>query len=159
MQTSFSIGELAREFGVSLRTLRFYEDKGLISPQRQGLNRIYGRRERGRVRLILMGKRVGFSLDEIKEMLDLYDLKDGRTSQLRLALAPLRRSRWTCCSARSGTWKRAIAELTRTMRVVEGMLQEREADGRSPRTRCFRRRNERVYKTLGSDAYVRVTLR
>ena len=126
MQTFFSIGELAREFGVSLRTLRFYEDKGLISPHRQGMSRIYGRREKARIRLILMGKNVGFSLDEIKEMLDLYDLKDARTSQLRLALARFG-EHVNVLLRKKQDLETAIAELTRTMAVVEGMLNEREA--------------------------------
>src|SRR5690349_16348535 len=84
-KTIFTIGDLAREFGVTLRALRFYEDKGLLTPQREGLNRLYSRRDRARLKLILMGKRVGFSLVEIKEMLDLYDLKDGQVTQLKVA--------------------------------------------------------------------------
>ncbi|MEM6616769.1 MAG: MerR family DNA-binding transcriptional regulator [Pseudomonadota bacterium] len=82
---TFSIGELSREFGVTLRTLRFYEDKGIVSPQRAGTTRIYDRRDRARLRLALQGKRVGFSLVEIKEMIDLYDLRDGQITQYRVA--------------------------------------------------------------------------
>lgn len=85
-QAWFTIGDLSREFDVTLRTLRFYEDKGLLSPRREGLNRIYSRRDRARLRLVLMGKRLGFALSDIKEMLDLYDQKDGPTEQLRVAL-------------------------------------------------------------------------
>ncbi|HEV7283616.1 MAG TPA: MerR family DNA-binding transcriptional regulator, partial [Kaistia sp.] len=85
-QTTFTIGDLSREFDVTLRTLRFYEDKALLNPRREGLNRIYSRRDRSRLKLVLMGKKVGFSLTEIKEMLDLYDLKDGQVLQMRLAL-------------------------------------------------------------------------
>lgn len=81
---TFTIGDLAREFGVTLRTLRFYEDKGLLNPQRQGLTRLYSRRDRARLKLILMGKKVGFSLMEIREMLDLYDVKNGQTKQLQV---------------------------------------------------------------------------
>jgi DNA-binding transcriptional MerR regulator len=77
----YSIGDLSREFGVTLRTLRFYEDKGLISPQRRGTTRLYNRRDRARLQLILRGKKVGFSLEDIKEMLDLYDLRDGQVTQ------------------------------------------------------------------------------
>ena len=65
MQRTFTIGDLSKEFGVTLRTLRFYEDKNLIHPRRQGPNRVYGRRERARLRLVLLGRKVGFSLDEI----------------------------------------------------------------------------------------------
>lgn len=67
------IQEAARQLGVTMRTLRFYEDKDLIAPQRVGTTRIYSRREIGRMQLILRGKRLGFSIREIKEFLDLYD--------------------------------------------------------------------------------------
>ncbi len=77
-KTQFTIGDLAKEFGTTLRTLRFYEDKGLLNPKRDGMNRIYNRRDRARLKLVLMGKRVGFSLTEIRDMLDLYDLRDGQ---------------------------------------------------------------------------------
>lgn len=133
MQTTFTIGELAREFGVTLRTLRFYEDKGLISPHRQGVARIYGRRERARVKLILLGKKVGFSLSEIKEMLDLYDLKDGRTTQLRVAISRFGEQVETLRRQKIDI-ERAIAELTRTMAVIQGMLNEREAHEPRPGT-------------------------
>ena len=68
---SYSITDLSEEFGVTARALRFYEDEGLISPERQGLTRIYSRRDRARLAWILRGKRVGFSLTEIREMIDL----------------------------------------------------------------------------------------
>jgi DNA-binding transcriptional MerR regulator len=81
----YTIGELTKEFGVTPRTLRFYEEKDLVSPQRHGLERIYTRRDRGRLRLIIIGKNVGFSLEEIKAMLDLYELGDGGKTQLTVA--------------------------------------------------------------------------
>ncbi|MCC2113902.1 MAG: MerR family DNA-binding transcriptional regulator, partial [Hyphomicrobiales bacterium] len=86
-KTTFTIGDLAREFGTTLRTLRFYEDKGLLHPKRDGQQRLYSRRDRARLNLILRGKRVGFSLNEIREMVDLYDLRDGQVTQLRVALS------------------------------------------------------------------------
>jgi DNA-binding transcriptional MerR regulator len=64
----FTIGELARDFGVTLRALRFYENKGLLSPQREGLNRLYSRQDRSRLALILKGKKLGFTLAEIQQM-------------------------------------------------------------------------------------------
>src|SRR3569832_1922172 len=83
---SFTITNLAREFDVTARTIRFYEDQGLIAPTRQGLNRIYSRADRFRLGWILRGKRLGFSLAEIKELLDLYETDRSRVSQLKAAL-------------------------------------------------------------------------
>ncbi len=80
----YSVTELARELGVTPRTLRFYEDRGLIDPQRAGTTRVYTRRERARMILILRGKRLGFTLREIKEYLDLYELDPAHAGQLRL---------------------------------------------------------------------------
>jgi DNA-binding transcriptional MerR regulator len=68
-RTVFSIGELARDFGVTLRALRFYENKGLLSPQREGLNRLYSLRDRDRLELILRGKKLGFTLNEIQDLI------------------------------------------------------------------------------------------
>lgn len=124
---TYTIGDLSREFGVSLRTLRFYEDKALLNPKRQGLNRIYGRRDRARLKLVLMGKKVGFSLGEIKEMLDLYDLKDGQVTQLRVALSRFE-AQVAQLKAQRDHLDNAIEELTRTMSVVAGMLRDREAE-------------------------------
>ncbi len=82
-QETFTITELSREFNVTARAIRFYEDKGLIAPTRNGQQRVFSPRDRARLRLILVGKRVGFSLAEIGEMLDLYDLGDRRETQWR----------------------------------------------------------------------------
>ena len=77
----YSIGELCEEFAVTARALRFYEDESLISPERRGTTRLYSERDRARLAWILRGKRVGLSLADIKELLDLYDLGDGRKTQ------------------------------------------------------------------------------
>ena len=87
LKTRFTIGDLASEFDVSLRALRFYEDKRLLAPQRHGRMRVYSRRDRARLRLILLGKRVGLSLMEIRELLDSYTKKDRGRMQLKLACA------------------------------------------------------------------------
>ena len=79
----WTIGELSREFDATARALRFYEDKGMLHPQRDGLNRLYSVRDRARLQLILRGKRVGFSLMEIREMIDLYDLGDNQRAQMQ----------------------------------------------------------------------------
>lgn len=80
-KTHHSIGELCDEFGVTARALRFYEDEALIAPERRGTQRLYTDRDRARLAWILRGKRVGLSLADIKELLDLYDVGDGRETQ------------------------------------------------------------------------------
>jgi len=127
-QTSFTIGDLAREFGVTLRTLRFYEDKGLLNPTRDGMNRIYSRRDRGRLKLVLMGKKVGFSLMEIKEMLELYDLKDGQVQQMQLALKKFN-EQIGILERQKVEIEKALDELRRTVHVVSGLLRQKEAGG------------------------------
>lgn len=122
----FTIGELSSEFGVTARTLRFYEDKGLISPERRGQRRIYSRRDRARLKLILQGKRVGFSLAEIQEMLDLYDLRDGQETQMRVSLNKFR-ERIAALERQKRDIEQAIADLTRTCTVIEDMLKERKS--------------------------------
>ncbi len=82
-QRIYSIAELAREFAITARTIRFYEDEGLVSPKRQGLTRLYSAGDRARLGWILRGKRLGFSLSEIKELLDLYQVDRTGVSQLR----------------------------------------------------------------------------
>lgn len=83
----YSIGDLASEFAVSHRAIRFYEDHGLLAPQRIGGNRVYGARDRARLQLILRGKRLGFALADIKELLNLYDIDPDHLEQLRATLA------------------------------------------------------------------------
>jgi DNA-binding transcriptional MerR regulator len=87
---TYSIRQLAKEFEVTARALRFYEDKGLIHPIRKGQTRFYSARDRARLKLILRGKRMGFSLMEINEILDLYSRKDGGVTQMRASLAKYR---------------------------------------------------------------------
>ena len=77
----YSIGEMCDAFGVTARALRFYEDENLISPERRGTTRLYTDRDRARLAWILRGKRVGLSLADIKELLDLYDVGDNRRTQ------------------------------------------------------------------------------
>lgn len=120
----YRIGELASEFDVTLRTLRFYEDKGLLQPRRIGSTRLYSRRDRARLKLILLGKRVGFPLQDIREMLALYEPGGNNLRQLEVVeemgveqLDRLHRER-----ARLDA---AIEELTQTLDLVRQTITER----------------------------------
>ncbi len=93
MSTIFTISELAREFAVTTRTIRFYEDEGLLSPKREGTNRVFSQRDRVRLKLVLRGKRLGFSLAEIRELFELYDVSRDEHKQLEEFLARLERRR------------------------------------------------------------------
>lgn len=93
MSGSYSISDLAREFDLTTRTIRFYEDEGLLSPERRGQTRIYSAGDRVRLMLILRGKRLNFSLAECKEIFDLYDPEQGNRAQLTLMLDKLGRRR------------------------------------------------------------------
>ncbi|MGC4942574.1 MerR family transcriptional regulator [Kribbella sp. DT2] len=79
---TWTITELASEYDVTLRTIRFYEDRGLLTPERRGTARVYHPRDRVRLALILRGKRLGFSLDEIATIVDMYDAEPGEEGQL-----------------------------------------------------------------------------
>ena len=90
LERTFTIRNLCVEFKVTPRALRFYEDKGLLYPAREGMNRVYNHRDRARLQLILRGKRVGLSLSEIREILDLYDENDGGAAQMAKSLKKFR---------------------------------------------------------------------
>src|SRR5687768_9541685 len=93
MTATHSITELAREFGVTTRTLRHYEAEGLLNPARHGTSRVFSARDRVRLKLVLRGVRLGFSLNEIKELFDLYDLSKDARHQLEAFLSKLEKRR------------------------------------------------------------------
>ncbi|MBI3043719.1 MAG: MerR family DNA-binding transcriptional regulator [Betaproteobacteria bacterium] len=89
MRNTFTISDLAKEFGVTTRTIRFYEDQGLLSPKREGTSRVFSNRDRVRLKLALRGKRLGFSLAEIRELFELYDVSRDERRQLEEFLVRL----------------------------------------------------------------------
>jgi DNA-binding transcriptional MerR regulator len=93
MSDSHTITDLAKEFGITTRTIRHYEDEGLLSPRREGLNRLFSHRDRVRLKLTLRGKRLGFTLAEIRELFDLYDLAHDEKRQLQEFLTKLEKRR------------------------------------------------------------------
>ena len=109
-----SIGELCDEFGVTARALRFYEDEQLIAPERRGTQRLYSDRDRARLAWILRGKRVGLSLAEIKELLDLYDIGDGRRTQ-RIKTVEI-------CQARVDKLKEQRVDIEATIKELESFI-------------------------------------
>jgi DNA-binding transcriptional MerR regulator len=122
----YAIGELASELGVTTRTIRFYESKGLIAPARRGVARAYARRDRARVMLILRGKNLGFSLEEIGEYLKLYDADPGHIAQTQMLL---------------GRVERAIEELQAKRADIDRTLKELK----EMRSQCA----EHLKKTVG----------
>lgn len=93
MTELYSISDLASEFDVTTRAIRFYEDQGLLDPQRHGRKRIYGQRDRVRLKLVLRGKRLGFSLQEIGEIIELYDADSGEAGQLKFFIEKIQERR------------------------------------------------------------------
>ncbi len=119
MTKLLTVTELARELGVTARAIRFYEDKGLIAPQRVGNRRVYSNRDRGRLVLILRGKRLGFSLREIREWLELYDAGPDQLEQMKRLLT-LTRERLATLEAQYDDLEATIEEL----REIESEVME-----------------------------------
>ncbi|MBV5265556.1 MerR family transcriptional regulator [Pinisolibacter aquiterrae] len=124
MEKIFSVTELARDLGVTPRTIRFYEDQGLISPQRAGNTRVYTHRDRARMILILRGKQLGFSLRDIKEYLDLYVVDTTQSEQLQ-HLVKKARERITQLEGQLQAVKTTLQELRDIERVSLETLSSR----------------------------------
>src|SRR3990170_1983294 len=116
----YAIGELCEAYGVTPRALRFYEDERLIAPERRGTVRLYSDRDRARLGWILRGKRVGFSLSEIRELLDLYDVGDHRQTQRRVTIER--------CRQRIAALKRQKDDIDATIAELEDFLATLGAD-------------------------------
>ena len=126
MPETKTISEVCAEFGVTPRALRFYEARGLISPIREGQKRLFTARCRARIKLILQGKRFGFSLSEIKDLLDLYHVGDGQVTQLSATLEAAGRHHAELIAQRDELGH-AIAELEEQMDLIRGMLEAKGA--------------------------------
>ncbi len=100
IEPEFSITDLAQELDITTRTIRFYEDRGLLRPARRGQQRVYSRADRTRLKLVLRGKRLGWPLNDIREMIELYETPDGERRQLELMLARIEQSRATLLQQR-----------------------------------------------------------
>jgi DNA-binding transcriptional MerR regulator len=131
MTKTYSIRDLVKEFGITSRTLRHYEDEGLIAPERRGQQRVYSARDRARVTLILRGRRVGFTLAEIGEILDLYNTGDNGTTQLQHSHKKFKQ-RIVALERQHHDIEEAIAELKLGVTFIENQLAERAADLEPP---------------------------
>lgn len=119
----YTISELAEEFDVTTRTIRFYEDKGMIHPQRRGQTRVFLPRDRVRLKLILRGKRLGFTLGEINEIIDMYDDVEGERGQLNLLLDKIKLRRLELEEKRKDL-DAAEAELADVEERIAGRMKE-----------------------------------
>jgi DNA-binding transcriptional MerR regulator len=126
----YSIGDLSSEFAISHRAIRFYEAHGLLTPQRIGVQRVYGARDRARLKLVLRGKRLGFALADIKELLDLYDVDPDHLEQLRATLAK-GRERIAELERQQQEIAQTLAELREIGAHIEECIRQKEAGPRA----------------------------
>lgn len=132
MTELFSVNQLAEALGVTPRAIRFYEVKGLIHPRRAGTTRVFDRRDRARLMLVLRGKRLGFSLADIREFLDLYDTDRTQVTQARMLLDRVRK-RVEELEQQRRDLEQTLDELRAVEREAEGALRQRDALARTTR--------------------------
>ena len=120
---TYTISELAREFGVTTRTIRFYEEKGLVSPRRDGQKRLFSAADRVRIKLILRGKRIGMSLEESAEIIDLYDPEHNNSEQLHSLIHRVQEKRRRFLQQR-----RDIDDILASLDEVQGLCEAALAD-------------------------------
>lgn len=142
-ERTYTISQLAREFEVTPRALRFYEDKGLLTPRRDGMNRVYSHRDRARLLLILRGKRVGLSLIEIKELLDLY--KVDQRAQAQSALKKCKQ-RIVALEAQREDVDAAIETLHDNVRELQAFLDKPAAPAAMANARAFEAEAKRRFE-------------
>ncbi len=130
---NYSISQLAREFALTTRAIRFYEDEGLLAPQRNGRVRIYGERERVRIKLILRGKRLGLALAEIAELLDMYEVSRNERAQLSKFLLLLAERRARLLQQKEDI-AATLAEIEGLERECRRRLREPQEGGRDAQT-------------------------
>lgn len=126
-ERTWSIGDLAEEFRVTPRSIRFYEDQGLLAPRREGLSRIYNHRDRARLKLICRGKRLGFSLAEIRDFLDLYEVDDRQIEQMKFLLQRAR-DRRRSLERQLDDVRQALLELAEIDRQIADHLRDHGID-------------------------------
>ncbi len=129
---TYTISDLAKEFALTTRAIRFYEDEGLLSPRRDGRSRIYAERERVRIKLILRGKRLGLSLSEIRELLDLYEATKSERPQLLKFIEVLAHRRLMLKQQQEDIAV-VLAEIESLERQCRRRLKQDDAAGQQPR--------------------------
>jgi DNA-binding transcriptional MerR regulator len=122
-EATYTISELAREFGVTTRTIRFYEEKGLVTPRRQGQKRLYTAADRVRIKLILRGKRIGMTLDESVEVIDMYDPEHDNSEQLHSLIRRVQEKRQRLLQQ-----QRDIEEMLRGLDEVQSLCEQSLVD-------------------------------
>ena len=124
--TIFAISDLAREFGITPRTIRFWEDQGLLAPEREGSKRIFTRRDRARLKMALRGKRLGLSLAEIKDLIGMYNSTEDETPQLLKCLSVMEKRRAALEQQREDI-EAVLAEIGQFEQLLQDELQRRQA--------------------------------